>query len=49
MRSWLIALVIGAALSAPAVACDYGKTAANDQASQQQTAQAQSSTQSGSN
>jgi hypothetical protein len=49
MRSWLMALVVGAALSGSAAACDYGKTASTDQASQQQTAQAQSSTQSGSN
>jgi hypothetical protein len=49
MRPWLLALVIGAALSAPGVACDYGKTTSIDQASQQQTAQAQSTTQSGSN
>jgi hypothetical protein len=49
MRIWLFAFLVGAALSAPAVACDYSKTTANDHSSQQQTAQAQSSTQSGSN
>ena len=51
MRSKLIALLIGcglAAIVAPALACDYGKTASN-QSTSQQTAQSQSASDTGSN
>jgi hypothetical protein len=44
MRSKLIALLVGlglAAVVAPALACDYGTSAATDKTSSQQTAQSQ--------
>jgi hypothetical protein len=52
MRSKLIGLLIGcglAAIIAPALACDYGKTAQSSQSSSQQTAQTQSAADTGSN
>lgn len=52
MRSKLIGFLIGCGLAvmvAPAVACDYGTSAQNSQATSQQTAQSQPASDSGSN
>ncbi len=52
MRSKLIGLLIGcglAAIVAPALACDFGRSAQNSQSTSQQTAQSQPASDSGSN
>jgi hypothetical protein len=52
MRSILVGLLIAcglAAFVAPALACDYGKTARNSQSTSQQTAETQTASDTGSN
>jgi hypothetical protein len=52
MRTKLIGLLLGcgiAAIVAPALACEYGRSASNDHATTQQTAQSQPATDTGSN